>query len=376
MTLQTNPCEGSDGVTVTTGNSNANGGTAFAVVNINSGTICAYKTSGAIHGTSSIRMQSSTAANTVLVGWNDTGATSAVARWYENFTTLPTALQQHGVNFRGNAGVTSLARMEIQTDGTIRCVMGATNGSFSSGSLSTGTTYRFEAVATGFNGSSGSITITVYVGESTSSFTSATASGATTSFTCDNVRFGKFNGSGNFDAVFDSLAADIGSSTTLGRFLASVNGLCSAAGAGSGLAAKVAAASGVSAAPGVSTGTAAKVAAITGTGIAGTAGTSIPAKVAVAGGVAGAAGVGTGTAVRVAVLGGLAAAVGGGEATPTTVRALSGYAFAAASGQGRVGLPLLLGEVRTVPAPTPSVVDAADPAVSVRSAEAPTVSVT
>jgi hypothetical protein len=211
-----NPCEGSDGTTVTTANSDDNGGNAFDLVNIGAGTICAYEVTGVIHGTSSIRLQSSTTTSTVQVGWTDTGATSAVARWYENFTTLPTALMQHGVNFRGNTGATSLARTEINTDGTFRCVMGATTGSYSGSALSTGTTYRFEAVATGFNGGSGTITVTAYVGESGSAYTSATVSGATTSFTCDTVRFGKFNGAGNFDALVDSLAANIGSSTPIG----------------------------------------------------------------------------------------------------------------------------------------------------------------
>ncbi len=216
MGLQANPCEGTDGTTVTTANSDDNGGNAFALVNIGAAAVMAYETTGAIHGTSSIRMTTPTTTSTVQVGWTDTGATSAVARWYWNFTTLPTAQLQLGVNFRGNSGGTSLARVDTNTDGTFRVVMGASNGSNSASALSTGTTYRMEAVATGFNGSSGTITVTAYVGESTSAFTSATVSGATTAFTADTVRFGKFANTGNFDALFDSLAANIGSSTPLG----------------------------------------------------------------------------------------------------------------------------------------------------------------
>jgi hypothetical protein len=216
VALLTNPCEGTDGTTVTTGNSDDNGGNAFVLVNIGAAAIMAYETTGAIHGTSSIRMTTPTTTSTVQVGWTDTGATSAAARWYVHFTTLPTALLQLGVNFRGNGAGSSLARIDTTTDGTFRCVMGSTTGSFSGSGLSTGTTYRLEAVASGFNGSSGTITVTAYVGESTTPFTSATVSGATTSFTCDAVRIGKFALTGNFDALWDSLAVNIGASSEIG----------------------------------------------------------------------------------------------------------------------------------------------------------------
>jgi hypothetical protein len=216
VALLTNPCEGTDGTTVTTGNSDDNGGNAFVLVNIGAAAVMAYETTGAIHGSSSIRMTTPTTTSTVQVGWTDTGATSAVARWYVNFTTLPTALLQLGVNFRGNGAGSSLARTDTNTDGTFRCVMGATTGSYSGSALSTGTTYRLEAVASGFNGSSGTITVTAYVGESTTPYTSATVSGATTSFTCDAVRLGKFALTGNFDALWDSLAVNVGASSEIG----------------------------------------------------------------------------------------------------------------------------------------------------------------
>lgn len=323
MALQGNPCEGSDGTTVTTANSDDNGGTAFALVNINAGTICAYETTGAIHGTSSIRMQSSTAANTVQVGYTDTGATSAVARWYENFTSLPSALQQHGVNFRGNSGGTSLARMEVQTDGTFRCVMGASTGSFSGSALSTGTTYRFEAIATGFNGSSGTITITAYVGESTSSFTSATVSSATTANTCDTVRWGKFNGSGNFDALFDSLVANVGSSTPLGpaAMTATVTDTITASSTVSGVVGAVGAVTGTITAAGTVTAVTGKVGAVTATT---TVGSTVSGTVGVVGGV-------SSTITAAGTVAGVVGAVGAVSATVTadsTVTAVVGRAGA------------------------------------------------
>lgn len=216
MTLKTNDAEGgTDGVATSTGNSGGASGTAWDIVNINAGSTFHYESTGAIHGTMSYQVSSTTTATNPLAGWTDTAANQAVARVYMSFTTMSTVNnQQFGINFRSGSG--SLARSEFNTDGTFRGVMGATNSSASALALSTGTVYRMEAVATGFNGASGALTINVYVGESGTVFTSISLSGATTAAQCSAVRFGKHNTSGNVDALYDSIAADIGSSTLLG----------------------------------------------------------------------------------------------------------------------------------------------------------------
>jgi uncharacterized protein YodC (DUF2158 family) len=198
MTLKTNRCEGPDGTTVSIANSDDFGDTAFDLVNITAGTICAYETTNAWHDTSAIQVQSTTAANTVQVGWTDTAATSFSCRWYERWTTIPSALQQNGFNVRGSAGATTLARREMNTDGTFRIVMAAASGN-STTVLSTGTWYRFEVEGTAFNSSAGTLTCRVYTGDGTTAL-------ETLNLTAH-------------DELVDDLAANIGSSTPIGPAL-------------------------------------------------------------------------------------------------------------------------------------------------------------
>jgi hypothetical protein len=223
--MKYNPLEGTDGVTITVANSDDNGGDPLVLVSLN-GETGAYETTGAIFGTSSLRMATATAANPCQIGFTDTAATSARARWYIKFTTLPTtAVLQFGVNFRGNTGGTSLARTEVNNaDGKYRVVMGATTGSYSALALQTGVEYDFEAVASGFNGSSGTMTVNCYLKSTGALYTSATVSGATTAFTCDTGRFGKFAGGGNFDALFDAIAFETGSAVEIGPYARSLVG--------------------------------------------------------------------------------------------------------------------------------------------------------
>jgi hypothetical protein len=216
LTLKVNSAEGiADGTAAVTGTQGTTGD-GWQLVSILSGTTFQGEVTGAIHGSVSWSCTSSTAANAVQVGWTDTAATEAAVRWYEVWNTFPSATQQNGFNWRGNAGATSLARREVLTDGTWRAVMGSTTDATPAAALSLGTLYRFEAVATGFNGASGALTINCYLGESLSVLTTSAVTGATTALTCDTVRFGKFNGAGTHDVLIDSMASDIGASAELG----------------------------------------------------------------------------------------------------------------------------------------------------------------
>ena len=78
MTIKLNKCTGTNGTTVSTGNSADPD--AWALVSLNSQT-CVYDTSVSMHNGSSMRMDSQTAASTLQVGWTDTAATSFAARW-------------------------------------------------------------------------------------------------------------------------------------------------------------------------------------------------------------------------------------------------------------------------------------------------------
>jgi hypothetical protein len=217
MTLKTNSAEGgTDGVATSTGNSGGTSGTAWDLVNINAGSFFEYDNASPIHGAMSYRNGSTTAATTPLVGWNDSVAAVAAARLYFRFVTLPDASVQLGINFRGNAAATSLARTEFDTTGHIRAVMGATNSSFSAGAVSTGTQYRLEYVCTAFNGSAGTATANIYIGETMTIQATASLTGATTAFQPDQTRFGKFNAVSNYEWIIDSAAANIGASSELG----------------------------------------------------------------------------------------------------------------------------------------------------------------
>lgn len=216
MTLKTNTADGgTDGTTVSTGNSGGASGTAWNLVNVGT-SILAYESTNAPHGGMAVRFFSNgSATNTPILGWDDTANAAVTLRWYEYWTTLPSALTQCGFNIRGNAAASSLARREVDTTGQWR-VVAASTSSFASTSISVSTLYRWEATATGFGGASGALTLTMYAGESLTSLASVSLSGQTTAFTVDNVRFGKFNTVGTVDLLMDSFAANVGSSTALG----------------------------------------------------------------------------------------------------------------------------------------------------------------
>jgi epidermal growth factor receptor substrate 15 len=164
-----------------------------------------------------MRMDSQTAASTLQVGWTDTGATSFSARWYERFSAWPSATQQHGVNVRGSSGATTLARTEVDTGGHIRLAMTGTSA-FSTTVLTLGSWFRFEIEGTGFNSASSALALRIYSGDSSTPLETLSLSAQTTSLTVDTIRFGKFNGSGTVTSYWDSISANIGSSTPQGAY--------------------------------------------------------------------------------------------------------------------------------------------------------------
>lgn len=218
MTLFKNSAEGgTNAVQTSTGNSGGASGDAWTLVNVTAGSTFHYTTTSPIHGGVSYDNASTTASATPLVDWSDSAATVAAARFYFRFVTLPDAALQLGINFRGNAGASSLARTEFNiTTGAVRSMMGSTTSSFMGATPSVGTVYRLESVCTGFNGASGAMTTNLYVGDSLTPAGTASLTGATTGFTCDRTRFGKFSGGGNFAWITDSYAANVGVSTEIG----------------------------------------------------------------------------------------------------------------------------------------------------------------
>lgn len=217
MSLKTNNAEGgTDGVSVSTLNSGGTSGVAWDLVNIGSGAIMAYIAAGAIHGSLSVRCQTSTSTSTPLVRWVDTANASVTVRWYWKWSTLPSATNQVGANVRGNTAGTSLARTEVDSTGHIRLVVGSGASAFTTAAMVTGTVYMVEMVCTGLGTAASAGTLNLYQADGTTLIESKSLSAQTTSFTADTVQFGKINGAANLDVLFDSMAANIGSSTPLG----------------------------------------------------------------------------------------------------------------------------------------------------------------
>ena len=222
MTLRWNSCEGPNGTTVTAANSDDVEGNAFDSVTTNGQTI-AFTTSSPIRGSSSIRCASATAASSCFWQTNDTAASAVALRWYEKWTTWPSALQQNGFNIRGGgAGATTIGRRNINTNGTFSISLAATSGN-STTVLTTGSVFRFELVVTGLNGASGVMTLRVFSGHSKTALEQLQLTAQTTALTCDAIRWGKVNGAGTHDQMFDDLAWDIGRSTEIGPAIETIN---------------------------------------------------------------------------------------------------------------------------------------------------------
>lgn len=202
MALKQNTFEGgTNGATITTGNSGGTSGTAFDAVTIGAAATVQYSTAEAMHGTTSMQIVNP-ATVTSFITYSGYTATQMVVRFYVRFDTLPTGngpIRLCDVR-TGSTGVT-----RIVLDTSNRFLFQTSNGTttlktFSA--ISPNTWYRIEFATT--NGTSGAtIKMDYYVGDSGTPVEAGYTTSAGNTGTTANIT----------QLVLGALAAQTGSAT-------------------------------------------------------------------------------------------------------------------------------------------------------------------
>lgn len=212
MTLTQNTLEGQTaGVAVTKANSAASGA-AFTAITQASGAVIEYTDASPMHGTRCLHFLPVTGggAAVVLGGYN---AASGVSFFYIKFGTMPAATTMMG-QLVNTAGAT-MAKLYVNGSG--RLVVNDSAATLFTAAAATamtaGTWYRWEAeVIAGTSTTNGTVSVAVYVGDSTTplaSFTSTTANTGTVNYA--NAQFGKTdNGTFASDFWIDDLGQNDG----------------------------------------------------------------------------------------------------------------------------------------------------------------------
>lgn len=206
---------GSNGTTVTTGNSGGASGTAFSAVTIGAGNTLTFSNATVLFGTMSYLFVVGTAANVVTcdlsVAANASGSEQFLFRW----NGLPSATIQGPAILRG--GGATQARTQVNTSGQVQISID-TNGSFSSGSMTTGVTYRGELIWYNFNTAASIVVFNVYNYLTGALVLTCSHMGTTTS-TIDVIRFGKNGGTATLTGlIMDRLYTDSGKLNEFGLY--------------------------------------------------------------------------------------------------------------------------------------------------------------
>lgn len=197
---------GTDGVTVSIGNSGGASGTAWSDVVITAGTLV-YESTGPVHDTMSILMTPSAASN--VWRWNNavvgslTGGSCGVV--YINFTTLP-ATSTNLVLVQQTDGGSTAYRVQMLSTGFLRLVdsAGTPLTTATGTAMTTGTVYRIEWQV---DHGTGDWTVEGFVGDSTTVLQSATGAGASMGTASQQFTFGRSQ-SPDYTAMWDTLAID------------------------------------------------------------------------------------------------------------------------------------------------------------------------
>lgn len=215
MAIQTNTAEGgTNGVTVTAGNSGGASGTAFGTVGTGAGGAIIYSNEQAAHGTLSWKCTPGTGAQTML--WNQTGSGAVFStRFYVYLTGYPSAeTQWHLVQTSGGALV---AGMNLTTAGKLKVFnSAATTLATFTNSVPLNTWTRITLFGT-INATTGSVTAKMYPGDSlTATETQAFTNTNTGSTDAGRALFGKFTAAGTMVSYYlDDFAEDLTSSTEI-----------------------------------------------------------------------------------------------------------------------------------------------------------------
>jgi hypothetical protein len=213
----TNTAEGgTDGVTITTGNTGGLSGTPFTLVSQGAAGTITFATAAAYRGNLGYSFNQPSDSLASLVDMNENPSDSWTARFYIYLNTLPTSNDiQFPVMVRSSSG--PVGRTEMNTSGQIRIVNGTT-GSYSSTGLSTGTWYRVEYYGSGAGTSNTDAFVDVYVGDSGTPLFSLSRTGQTTTEQVILVRYGKASSTPTSTMSFyiDDIGQTIGSAVPLG----------------------------------------------------------------------------------------------------------------------------------------------------------------
>lgn len=216
MTLRANSAEGgSNGTTVTTGNSGGASGDAFNTVSIGTGGSATFTSASEAHGTLSYSLGSATGAT--FVAWTGWNTATAACRFYFMFPTLPSA-QMILVRLRNAGGVvleldiTAANKFQVRNQTPAIVFTGTTT-------LSANTWYRVEFGATP-NATTAAINVDYYVGDSLTPVETgyATTTGNTGTGNFTEIRFGPQSGGVTTTPDFDDLAFTDLTTTYIGPF--------------------------------------------------------------------------------------------------------------------------------------------------------------
>jgi hypothetical protein len=200
------------GTLITTANSGGAAGDAFTVV---SGSTLTFESTG-------MRVVAAASAN-VYVGWTGvTGATNAMAaRGYLGpLSAIPSPNAQVFFNVRSGGGGTSFFNLLVTASGFVQVLSDASGTAIgtTTTALSTGVEYRWEVAATNGTTTTGTVTLRIYVGDSTTVHSQLDLTGVnigTTAF--GHARFARPAAIGSaWTYDFRKIAFQTGSSTLIG----------------------------------------------------------------------------------------------------------------------------------------------------------------
>lgn len=222
----------SAGTAITTGNSaNGGAGTAFDAV---TGAGQTFETTAANKGSLGYQVVAAASTSTFLQ-WGSTSiaggtASGAAARFYFNMRTTSRSATHPLLQFRSGGGGTGLLQLQINTAGNLLITSdaagGATQGT-TTGTLSNTTWYRIEMSMSDPTNTTGTATLRVYSGDSTTSISNMdltlTALNAGSGTAIGMVRIGRPATIGSaITAWMDDVAFQTGSTTLIGPSVSNV----------------------------------------------------------------------------------------------------------------------------------------------------------
>lgn len=214
MTLKRFTAEGQpNGTALSLSNSATGSGSALGVVSKAGAGTHVYSSGYAAHGSQSILVTCTAAADTSIVGFSGMSANSLAGQFYLYITALPTlsTIELAQIRFSGGSA-TKLLLSATSKQLQVTDAAGGQIKAFGT-ALAVNTLYRVNLRATiGTTTTDGTIAAAYYLGDSTTPVETAytgTGVNAGTAVLTD-FRWGKLTGAGDLVAYFDDMAADDG----------------------------------------------------------------------------------------------------------------------------------------------------------------------